>query len=110
MTKAISTTTTKHPHLSIVQFFKEPLQLVQRRSEIMISYPTTVKHRVNLFYSNLSQTTEIRPTQHPTRLTPPTRRACRRNRRSAEEVRIIDTHKKTSRKKKAKLLMSGYDA
>jgi hypothetical protein len=32
MTKAISTTTTKHPHLSIVQFFKEPPQLVQRKT------------------------------------------------------------------------------
>jgi hypothetical protein len=68
----------------------------------MISCPTTVKHRVNLFYHNPGQTPEIRSTQHPTRFIPQTRRAFRRNRRSAEEVRIIDTLKKTSRKKKRK--------
>ncbi|WP_159099508.1 hypothetical protein [Parazoarcus communis] len=30
-------TAIKHPHLSIVQFFKEPLQFLQQRSEIMIN-------------------------------------------------------------------------
>jgi hypothetical protein len=36
MTKAISPTTTKHPHLSIVQFFKEPLQKMQLKTRKFI--------------------------------------------------------------------------
>ncbi|MBP6500394.1 MAG: hypothetical protein KA219_03565, partial [Thauera sp.] len=43
------------------QLFKEPLQPVQRRSEIMISSPTTVKHFVNLFYRRTAQTQHADP-------------------------------------------------
>ncbi|MDX5411264.1 MAG: hypothetical protein LPJ94_13655, partial [Thauera sp.] len=65
-----STTTTKHPHLSVVQFFKEPLHSLQQRSEIMISYPTTVKHLANLFFTAApEQTRNADP--HNTRLASP---------------------------------------
>ncbi|MFP5400748.1 MAG: hypothetical protein ACLGH1_02195 [Gammaproteobacteria bacterium] len=65
MTKAISTTTTKHPHLSVVQLFKEPLQSLQQRGEIMINFHFAVKHREHLF-SN-------RPGSTPEQKTPETR-------------------------------------
>src|SRR5690606_24139492 len=89
----------KHPHLSIVQFFKEPPQSLQQRNEIMTSLATTVKHFANLFSSCPAQNPAHRPTKHPPRFYLQHRIAFRRNRCSAEEGRIIDNQKTTSRRK-----------
>ncbi|WP_345794615.1 hypothetical protein AAG895_05975 [Thauera sp. JM12B12] len=102
-----STTTTKHPHLSVVQFFKEPLHSLQQRSEIMISYPTTVKHLANLFLPPPRNKPETLTRTTPASLLPPPPPRLPKNRCSAEEVRIIDTQKTTSRKKKTKKIYGG---
>ena len=72
----------------------------------MTSLATTVKRFANLFYSCPAQNPAHRPTKHPPRLYLPHRIAFRRNRCSAEEVRIIDNQKTTSRRKWKKVLMA----
>ena len=90
MTKAISTTTTKHPHLSIVQLFKEPPHRVQQRSEIMNSSLAAVKHFVSPFNRRPGTTPEQRPQNTRLASTSTTTPAFTENRRSAEEGRIIE--------------------
>src|SRR5690606_6327855 len=65
----------------------------------MTSLATTVKHFANLFSSCPAQNPAHRPTKHPPRFYLPHRIAFRRNRCSAEEGRIIDNQKTTSRRK-----------
>ncbi|AWI79895.1 hypothetical protein CEW87_11245 [Parazoarcus communis] len=52
-------TAIKHPHLSIVQFFKEPLQFLQQRSEIMIN----LTYLVNPCFRFISITAETTKTE-----------------------------------------------
>src|SRR5690606_23472328 len=70
-----------------------------QRNEIMTSLATTVKHFANLFSSCPAQNPAHRPTKHPPRFYLQHRIAFRRNRCSAEEGRIIDNQKTTSRRK-----------
>jgi hypothetical protein len=61
------TAATKHPHLSVVHLFKEPLHPVQRRSEIMNSQPTAVKP----LPTQTSAHHRSHTPDEPTRLNPP---------------------------------------
>src|SRR5690606_6781402 len=72
----------------------------------MTSLATTVKHFANLFSSCPAQNPAHRPTKHPPRFYLQHRIAFRRNRCSAEEGRIIDNQKTTSRRKWKKVLMA----
>ena len=105
MTKAISTTTTKHPHLSIVQLFKEPPHRVQQRSEIMNSSLAAVKHFVSLFNRRPGTTPEQRPQNTRLASTSTTTPAFTENRRSAEEGRIIEIQLPASTHESRKILM-----